>query len=82
MGNGEWEKLAAYLPIARQVDLEGLGVVLEAQRGHGKQNVLAIDCLALLLLAFFGSYEKGFVSCGGKDLAGGLLGKGRTCLRS
>jgi hypothetical protein len=29
-------------------------VVLEAKRSHRKENVLAVDCLALLLLALLG----------------------------
>ena len=42
----------AYLAITRQVDFERLRVVLEAERRHGEENVLAVDRLALLLLAF------------------------------
>ena len=48
------KRLVAYLPISRQINLQGLGVVLEPQRRHSKENVFAIDRFALLLLAFFG----------------------------
>ena len=47
-------RLVAYLPISRQIDLQSLGVVLESQRRHGKENVFAVDRFALLLLAFLG----------------------------
>jgi hypothetical protein len=47
-------KLAAYLAITRQVDFESFRVVFETKRRHGKENVLAVDRLALLLLALFG----------------------------
>ena len=40
-----------YLPIELDVQLEGLDVVLEAERGHGPQQVVAVDGLALLLHA-------------------------------
>jgi hypothetical protein len=45
-----------HFAIFRQVDLQSLGVVLETQRRHGEENVLAIDGLALLLLAFLRGY--------------------------
>lgn len=50
---------AAYLAIAGQVDLQGLGVVFEAERRHGEEDVLAIDRLALLLVAFLRGYRVG-----------------------
>jgi hypothetical protein len=46
--------VVAYFAIPGKVDLESFGVVLEAKRSHSKENILAIDCLALLLLALFG----------------------------
>ena len=55
-GRGEMEKSVAYLPITRQIDLQGLGVILEAKRRHGKEDILAIDRFALFLLAFFGGW--------------------------
>lgn len=66
-------KLAAYLAVPRQVDFEGLGVVFEAQRRHGEENILAVYRLALLLLAFFGGWRQGISGClavaqGGTDL--------------
>lgn len=51
---GEW---AAYLAVPRQVDLEGFGVVLEAEGRHGEEDVLAVDRLALLLLALLGGCQ-------------------------
>ena len=42
-----------HFAILGEVDLQGFGIVLEPQRGHGKQNVLAIDRLSLLLLTLF-----------------------------
>ena len=45
---------AAYLAIACQIDLESFGIVLETQRCHGEEYVLAVDRLALFLLAFLG----------------------------
>lgn len=50
------EKLAAHLAISRQVYLQRLGIVLEAQRCHREQDVFAVDRLALLLLALFGCW--------------------------
>jgi hypothetical protein len=46
--------LAAYFAVPREIDLEGFRVVLEAERSHGKEYVLAVDRLALFLLALFG----------------------------
>ena len=43
-----------YFAILGKIDLESLGVVLEPKRSHGKQDILPIDRLALLLLTFFG----------------------------
>jgi len=42
-----------YFAILGQIDLERFRVVLETQRGHGKKDILAVDRLALLLLALF-----------------------------
>jgi len=53
-----------HFAIFRQVDLQSLGVVLETQRRHGEENVLAVDGLALLLLAFLRGYSAR--SVGGK----------------
>jgi len=39
-----------YLSVPCEVDLQCLSVVLETKRSHGKENILAIDRLALLLL--------------------------------
>lgn len=49
----------SYLAIFRQIDLERLGVVLKTQGRHGEQNIFTVDGLALLLLAFFGSFVDG-----------------------
>lgn len=48
------ESLAAYLAIPRQINLQCFGIVLEAKRSHSKEDVLAVDRLALFLLALFG----------------------------
>ena len=48
-------KSRAHLSVAGKIDLEGFGVVLEAERRHGKENILSIDRLPLLLLTFLGS---------------------------
>lgn len=40
-----------YLSVFRQVELEHLGIVLEAKRLHRPKNILAVDSLALLELA-------------------------------
>ena len=54
-GRGKREKSVAYLPITRQIDLQSLGVVLEAQGRHGEEDILAVDSFAFFLLAFLGS---------------------------
>jgi hypothetical protein len=41
-----------HLAILGQIYLERLGIVLEAQRRHGEENVLSIHRLSLLLLTF------------------------------
>jgi hypothetical protein len=46
------EVLSTYFAIFRQVDLESLCIILETKRSHGKEDILAIDCLPLLLLTF------------------------------
>lgn len=43
------------LAILGKVNLESLGIVLKTERGHREQNILAIDSLALLLLALLRS---------------------------
>jgi hypothetical protein len=54
-GVGAWiEKSEAYLSVAGQIYLQCFGVVLEAQRRHCEEDVLAVYGLSLLLLAFFG----------------------------
>jgi hypothetical protein len=40
--------MKTYFAILGQVHLECLRVVLEPQRGHGKENILAVHRLALL----------------------------------
>lgn len=42
---------ASHLSELLQVELQGLHVHVEAQRGHGEQDVLAVDGLPLLLVA-------------------------------
>lgn len=54
------------LAVLGEIDLEGLGIVLKSKRSHGKQNILAVDGLALFLLAFLGCYRR-FISCGPCD---------------
>lgn len=44
-----------YFSISSEVDLECFAVILESQRSHREQDVFAIDGLAFLLLALFGS---------------------------
>ena len=58
---GGKKKVAAYFAVPGKVDLECLGVVLEAKGSHGKENILAIDRLALLLLTLFGGCGMGSV---------------------
>jgi predicted small integral membrane protein len=58
------ESLAAYLAISRQVDLQRLGIVLEAKRSHSKEYVFAVDRFALLLLALFGCWTRYVSGCG------------------
>jgi hypothetical protein len=48
----------AYLAVLGQVDLECLGIVLETERAHGKENVLAIDRFPLLLMALLGRCDR------------------------
>jgi hypothetical protein len=55
-GWGGIENVVAYFAIPGEVDLESFGVVLEAKRSHGKENILAVDRLALLLLALLGGW--------------------------
>lgn len=45
----------AHLAILGKINLKSLGVVLKPERGHRKQNILAVDGLTLLLLAFLRS---------------------------
>lgn len=40
-----------YISVLLQVDLEGVYVLLESERGHGPEQIVPVDCLALLLLA-------------------------------
>jgi hypothetical protein len=40
------------LAILGKINLKSLCVVLKTERGHRKQNILAVDGLALLLLTF------------------------------
>jgi len=42
-----------HLSVLGEIDFEGFGIVLESKRGHSKENVLSINRLSLLLLAFF-----------------------------
>jgi len=46
---------STYLAILGKVNLKSLGVVLKTKRGHRKENILAVDGLALLLLTFLRS---------------------------
>lgn len=46
----------AYLPVLGQIDLERFGIIFKAQRCHGKEDILTVDSLALLLLTFLGCY--------------------------
>lgn len=57
------KKWAAYFAIARQVNLQCFGVVLETKRSHGEQDVFSVYRLALFLLAFFRCWRDGGVSC-------------------
>ena len=42
-----------HFAIFGEIDLQCFGIILEPQRSHGKENVLAVDCLAFLLLTLF-----------------------------
>ena len=44
---------ATHLPVPSEVDLQRFAVVLKPKRCHREKDVLAIDGLALFLLAFF-----------------------------
>jgi hypothetical protein len=48
-------KSDAYLSVTCKINLQSFGVVLEAKRRHGKQDIFAIDSLSLLLLTFLRS---------------------------
>ena len=48
-----------HFAIFGEIDLQCFGIVLEPQRSHGKEDVLAIDRLALLLLTLFGRFATG-----------------------
>ncbi len=50
----------AYFTILCQVDLQSFCIVFETQRGHGEENVLAIDRLPLFLVAFLRSCNRTF----------------------
>lgn len=45
------------LAVLGQINLQGLGVILKTKRGHCKQNILAVDSLALFLLALLRGYR-------------------------
>lgn len=47
----------AHLSVACEIDLQRLGIVLEAQRCHCEQDILAIDRLSFLLLALLGRFD-------------------------
>lgn len=51
---GEEKGDQTYFAILGQIDLEGLRIVFEPERGHGKENILSIDRFPFLLLTFFG----------------------------
>ena len=40
-----------YISVLLQVDLEGVHVLLESEGGHGPEQIVPVDSLALLLLA-------------------------------
>ena len=40
-----------YISVLLQVDLEGVHVLLESEGGHGPEQIVPVDGLALLLLA-------------------------------
>jgi hypothetical protein len=43
--------ITTYISVLLQVDLERVDVLLEAERGHGPEQVVPVDGLPLLLLA-------------------------------
>lgn len=47
-----------YFSVFCEVNFQSLGVILESQRCHGKQYILSIDRLSLLLLTFLGGWGK------------------------
>lgn len=49
---------STHFAIFGQVDLQRLGVVFESQRGHSKEDILAIHSLALFLLTFLRRCDK------------------------
>lgn len=50
-----WRK--SHLAIFREINFEGLGVVLEAEGRHRKEDIFSIDRFSLLLLAFLGGFN-------------------------
>jgi hypothetical protein len=47
--------VSTYLTVLGKIDLESLSVILKPQRCHSEENVLAVNRLSLLLLAFLRS---------------------------
>lgn len=49
------ERSWGYLAVFREIDFQGFSIVLEAEGCHSEEDVLAVDSLSLLLLAFLRS---------------------------
>jgi hypothetical protein len=55
---GSWNKREwPYFSVLGEINLERLRVILETQRGHGEEDVLAINGFPLFLVAFLGSWQ-------------------------
>lgn len=61
-------RATTHLAVLGQVDLERLGIVFEAQRRHGIQDVFAVDRLSLFLMALLRGCD-GSVSLSSRDAA-------------
>jgi hypothetical protein len=48
---GLWE---THISVLGQVNLQRLGIVFKAERGHGKEDILAVYCFSFFLVTFFG----------------------------
>ncbi|KAL2339287.1 hypothetical protein Fmac_013733 [Flemingia macrophylla] len=43
--------LPFHLSVLVEISFEGLSIVFKAERGHGPQKIITVDCLSFLFLA-------------------------------